>query len=45
MVERLKLCNPRLRYDLYEGVGHDSWVRAFTEPTLAWLLSQKKDKR
>ncbi|MBE6778777.1 MAG: phospholipase [Ruminococcaceae bacterium] len=42
MVDKLKLCNPRLRYDLYEGVGHDSWVRAFGEETLAWLLAQHK---
>ena len=42
MVERLKETNPNLKYDLYEGVGHDSWNKAFTEQTLLWLLSQKR---
>ena len=42
MVTALKPLNPHLKYDLYEGVGHDSWIRAISEETLAWLLSQKK---
>ncbi len=42
MVEALKGRNPNLKYDLYEGVGHDSWNQAFSEQTLAWLLSHKK---
>lgn len=43
MVEVLKSCNhPALKYDLYEGVGHDSWIRAFSEESLRWLLSQVK---
>lgn len=42
MVEKLKETNPNLKYDLYEGVGHDSWNNAFTEQTLMWILSQKK---
>lgn len=42
MVERLKKCNPNLKYDLYEGVGHNSWDQAFSEETLNWLLSHKK---
>ena len=42
MVEQLKESNPYLKYDLYEGVGHDSWNKAFSEQTLAWILSQKK---
>ena len=42
MVEALKGVNPHFKYDLYEGVAHDSWNRAFTEPTLAWLLAQSK---
>lgn len=41
MVEKLKLTNPNLKYDLYEGVGHNSWERAFSEELLAWLLAQK----
>ena len=42
MIDALKDINPNLKYDLYEGVGHDSWVRAFSEETLNWLLSHKK---
>ena len=42
MVEKLKTSNPRLKYDLYEGVGHASWELAFTEDTLKWILAQKK---
>ena len=41
MVEKLREINPNLKYDLYEGVGHNSWNRAFSEETLAWLLSHK----
>ena len=41
MVEQLRESNPNLRYDLYEGIGHDSWNRAFSEETLEWLLAQK----
>ena len=44
MVEALKGSNSLLKYDLYEGVGHDSWVKAFTEETLCWILAQKKTK-
>ena len=44
MIEKLKGCNPHLKYDLYEGVGHDSWNKAFSEQTLAWILSQKRAK-
>jgi predicted peptidase len=44
MIEALKETNPNFKYDLYEGVGHNSWSRAFTEPTLAWLLSQSKEE-
>jgi predicted peptidase len=44
MIEALKETNPNFKYDLYEGVGHDSWNYAFTQPTLQWLLSQRKAK-
>ena len=44
MVEKLKNCNPNLKFDLYEGVGHDSWNKAFSEQTLNWILSHKKTK-
>lgn len=42
MVEQLKKTNPNLKYDLYEGVGHDSWNKAFSEQTLLWILSHTK---
>ena len=42
MIERLKGSNPNLKYDLYEGVGHNSWSKAFSEQTLSWILSHKK---
>ena len=42
MVNALKNINPNLKYDYYPGVGHNSWVRAFCEETLTWLLSHKK---
>lgn len=42
MIDALKNINPSLKYDLYEGVGHNSWSLAFREPLLEWLLSQKK---
>ena len=41
MIEKLKETNPKLRYDLYEGVGHDAWNLAFSEETLDWMLSQR----
>ena len=43
MVENLKETNQNVKCDLYEGVGHHSWEIAFTEPTLNWLLSHKKE--
>ena len=42
MVEALKNTNLHLKYDLYEGVGHNSWAKAFSEQTLNWILSHKK---
>ena len=42
MVEALKDVNPFLKYDLYEGVGHNSWDIAFSEKLIEWLLSQRK---
>lgn len=42
MIEALKPINPHLKFDLYEGVGHNSWVKAFSEETLLWILSHKK---
>lgn len=43
MVEALKAKIGNTRYNEYEGVGHNSWDRAYAEPELfTWLLSQKK---
>ena len=42
MVEKLKHRNPHFQYDLYEGVGHNSWEKAFSEELLSWLLSHRK---
>ena len=42
MIEKLKVSNPDFKYDLYEGVGHNSWEKAFSEQTLSWILSHKK---
>ena len=42
MIEKLEGVNPNLKYDLYEGVGHNSWNRAFSKETLEWILSQRK---
>ena len=41
MIEALKPFHPNLKYDLYEGVGHNSWNYAFSEQTLHWLLQQQ----
>ncbi len=43
MVESLKKTNNNVRFDLYEGVGHNSWERAFTSELMKWLLSQSKN--
>ena len=42
MIEKLKVSNPNLKYNLYEGIGHDSWNNAFSEQALNWILSQNK---
>ena len=42
MIEALKPSHTNLKYDLYEGVGHDSWKYAFSEQTLHWLLSHQQ---
>jgi len=42
MIAALKDTNPNFRYDLYEGVGHNSWENAFSEDLLAWILKQHK---
>lgn len=42
MIEALKDNHPDFHYDLYEGVSHNSWDKAFNEQTLAWMLSKHK---
>ena len=42
MINGLKDRNTNFRYTLYDGVGHDSWKKAFSDELLAWLLSQHK---
>lgn len=32
-----------MKITLYEGMGHDSWNKAFSEETLKWLLQQKRN--
>lgn len=42
MVEALKAAGGNVRYNEYEGIGHNSWDKAYAEPELfGWLLSQK----
>lgn len=42
MIDALKDKHSNFKYDLYEGVGHNSWVRAFTPELLEWMLAQHK---
>jgi len=43
MVEALKAKGGHVRYNEYEGVGHNSWDKAYAEPELfTWFLSQHK---
>lgn len=43
MVETLKAIGGNVRYNEYEGVGHNSWDKAYAEPELfPWLFSQRK---
>lgn len=42
MVEKLKELNANVQCDLYEGVGHNSWDRAFSPALLKWFFSHQK---
>lgn len=43
MVEALKKAGAQPRYTEYEGVGHNSWDKAYADPELwSWLFTQKK---
>ncbi len=42
MIESLRKTNNNVRFDLYEGVGHDSWDRAYSLELMKWLLEQRR---
>ena len=42
MASKLEGKNPNFKCTLYEGVAHASWVKAFSEELLEWLLNQHK---
>ena len=42
MVDKLRALGKDITYTCYEGVGHDSWVYAYNETLLNWLLSKSK---
>jgi hypothetical protein len=43
MVSALKAAKAKVIYTEYPGVGHDSWKKAFAEPTLLpWLFEQHR---
>jgi predicted peptidase len=45
MAEALKAIGGNIRYNEYEGVGHNSWDKAYAEPEIfSWLLAQKLKK-
>jgi predicted peptidase len=42
MVEAIKAAGGEVRYTEYDGVGHNSWDKAFAEPDFfKWLLDKK----
>ncbi len=42
MIESLRKTNSNVKFDLYEGVGHDSWNRAYSPELMKWLLEQRR---
>ena len=45
MVAALKKVGSKVKYTEYEGVGHDSWTKTYTNnEVLKWLFDQKKNK-
>ncbi len=43
MVEALKAAGGNVRYSEYEGVGHNSWDRAYRDPEFpVWLLGERR---
>ena len=46
LVDALKDCGGDVRLTIYSDVGHDSWVPAYSDPTLyEWFLSNRRDNR
>lgn len=46
MVTALGKVGSKVKYTEYEGVGHNSWNRAYRdESALRWLFHQKKSKQ
>lgn len=46
MVQALKDAGAKVKYTEYEGVGHDSWSKAYLEPELVdWVFAQKRTDR
>ena len=41
MITALKNINPDLKYDLYDGIGHNSWQKAFSPELLKWMLNKR----
>ena len=42
MANALQGQNPYFRCTIYDGVGHDSWNKAFSEDLLRWFFSHRK---
>ena len=42
MIWALKDTHPDFRYDLYDGVAHNSWEKAVSEELLSWMLARRK---
>jgi predicted peptidase len=46
MVEALKAAGSSVKYTEYEGVGHNSWDRAYADPDLMpWMLAQESNPK
>jgi predicted peptidase len=42
-VDALKAAGAKVKFTIYEGVGHNSWTKAYNDPELyKWLLAQKR---
>jgi len=45
MVNKLKSMGRKVKFTIYEGVGHDSWTKAYTNDALYdWLIGQERKK-